>query len=180
MLQIFKKKEIEPEQPFEVEALGECQENESETFEEVVESATAEPEENTQPDDQTEGEPSEATPIGFTDEFEENSKAYAAGRNVPEGELKAALRWIRDIGEGWNNGDLTTEMLEICLNGVCYRQDLEDARLEGEIAGRNARIEELYITPEESDGLPHFASKGNIGNASGNLSSIFDLARSSR
>lgn len=179
MLHIFKKKEIADDAPYELEALAECQENESETFEEVVESATAEPEDQAEetPSEET---PTEATPVGFTDEFEENSKAYAAGRNVPEGELKAALQWIRDIGEGWNNGDLTTEMLEICLNGVCYRQDLEDARLEGEIAGRNTRIEELYITPEESDGLPHFASKGNIGNASGNLSSIFDLARSSR
>ncbi len=192
MLQIFKKKETLPVLSGNAEALVEIHEDESASFEELVEERDEKIEEGKVSDEEAsdisnEENPEEPevgneipAPAGFTKEFEENARAYAFGRNVPEGDLNAALAWLEQIGEGWTGANLSMEMLEVVVNGVRYSQDLSDARNEGEIAGRNARIEELYLNPEDSDGLPHISSKGNVSKSSKSAASIFDLARSSR
>lgn len=192
MLQIFKKKDEVANPPVGIETLIEPQEedlfNPPEGYGGNAE-ATDYPETMADTGNSGKQEAAEESAVdsaeidgqqsGITEEFVRNAKAYAMGRDIPEGELNDALDMLQSIGEAWTGGKLDLEMFETVLNGIIFHSAMEKARSEGEIAGRNARIEELYLQPEESDGLPHPISSGNA-TGSGNATSIFDLARSSR
>lgn len=181
MLQIFKRKDENPEPPINAETLVEVDmvepaeiavtpEIETSDIAEIAE-AVEKPEETAEP---------EINSFGITDEFRAEALAFAHGRNIADDQLDIALTMIDDIGKGWGEGGLSLGMLEVIVNGLNFEHAVERARMEGEIAGRNSQIEELFMKQEDSDGLPHLSGKGNIGRSAGSASSIFELARSSR
>lgn len=186
MLQIFKRKDENPEPPVNAETLIEVDAFNPIEMDEAQESEIPEPTESTEsaetiePDELTEIEKPEIKSFGITDEFRIEALAFAHGRNITDDQLDIALTMIDDIGKGWSEGGLSLGMLEVIVNGLNFEHAVETARMEGEIAGRNSQIDELFMKQEDSDGLPHLSGKGNIGRNSGSASSIFDLARSSR
>lgn len=75
-------------------------------------------------------------------------------------------------------GQQDEEMLiKILTRGLDYDKAIEAARKEGEVAGRNAKIEQLMAEENAGDGVPHPAvGSGGLDTRRG--PSIFDLARS--
>lgn len=51
-------------------------------------------------------------------------------------------------------GKITPETFDMALKVVRHDADVDNARSEGEIAGRNAKIEETMRKPSEGDGMP--------------------------
>ncbi|MDE7438254.1 MAG: hypothetical protein K2M93_07185 [Muribaculaceae bacterium] len=110
------------------------------------------------------------------EKFEAMAKAFATERNIAESDMEAGIKVLKDIRDGWMSGELTTDMLALVMRGLEYDKAVKEAREAGEIAGRNTQIEEKYMRPIESDGLPHLAGS-NVRKNSTRISSIFDLAR---
>ena len=119
----------------------------------------------------------EKTEPGFSPEFEIEARSFAKGRQYPDAQLEEGLSLMREIGMAWIDSALTVEMLEVLIRGLDYERAVAQAAEEGEIRGRNIQIDEKYMRPDDSDGLPHLPGKGNVGRGSRGVSSIFDLAR---
>ena len=87
-----------------------------------------------------------------------------------ENSLNTLLKITGDIA----SGNISPEMLQLIMKGENYERDLKKAYSEGELAGRNAGIEE-ELSSDSSDGVP--ALGGSAGSVSSSSpSSIFDLA----
>lgn len=118
----------------------------------------------------------EVGPPEYPPVFVAMASAFARGRGMPSEELDSAMAELRRIGEGWRNGTPDVGMLETVIKGLDYDRAVAVASRDGEIRGRNAGIEETYMRPEESDGLPHL-SGGGTARSGKRVASIFDLAR---
>ena len=119
---------------------------------------------------------SEEVPCGITDEFRIASEAFAKGKGLDLTDVEKGINLLQEIGEGWRDGELTVEILEIALRGLQFERAVAEAREAGEIAGRNLQIDEKYMHPVESDGIPHLGGS-NARRSAERIASIFDLAR---
>ncbi len=180
MLKILKKREDRPERK-------------EETVDSVIQAAEMAAEEvqpeNTEPyqpdeigeiamqEDIVETPGEEERQEGVTPEFRLEAESFAKGKELPSERLEEGIGMLKNIGEAWREGELTVELLDVVLRGLDYDKALGKAFAEGELKGRNTQIEEEYMRPEDSDGLPHPQGKGNAGRSAHRVASIFDLAR---
>lgn len=110
------------------------------------------------------------------DDFKSIAATFAKENGIADADLKAGMKILKEIRDGWRDGNLTTDMLALVLRGVEYDKAVKEAREAGELEGRNKQIEEKYMYPVESDGLPHLGGSC-IRKKTSRISSIFDLAR---
>lgn len=108
--------------------------------------------------------------------FVKKAIAFSEEKGINRSDIEEGLRVLREIRDGWSNGSLTTDMLTLVMKGLEYDVAVKAAREEGEIEGRNKQIDEKYMHPVESDGVPHLVNRYKTVNSS-RISSIFDLAR---
>ncbi|MBD5205348.1 MAG: hypothetical protein HDS71_02645 [Bacteroidales bacterium] len=96
--------------------------------------------------------------------------------NVGELEVRqkalSAMQTLQTMDEGENPTDF---FFDLVLKGSDYERAVEMAAMEGEIRGRNTRIEEEQTLIFDSDGIPHPGSSGNVSESSS--PGIFRLAR---
>lgn len=96
--------------------------------------------------------------------------------NVGEVEVRqkalSAMQTLQTMAEGENPTDF---FFDLVLKGSDYERAVEMAAMEGEIRGRNTRIEEEQTLIFDSDGIPHPGSSGNVSESSS--PGIFRLAR---
>lgn len=107
---------------------------------------------------------------------------YRLGSNMSEEELEEALNLLKEIGREVGKGKITIEMLRMSINALRYDTAVSEARKEGELRGRNARISELMPASVESknqDTTPRMPSSGAAG-AGRKRPSIFSLAGEAR
>ena len=86
--------------------------------------------------------------------------------------LKALLAALVELTFEAMKGKVNGATLLMLLNAINFDRAAAEAYKEGEIAGRNAQIEERYF-PKTEDGLPHFRGMKERHNDTG----IFSLAR---
>lgn len=72
-------------------------------------------------------------------------------------------------------GKFSPETIEMAAKALRHDQDVASARQEGEIAGRNAKIDEELKRPEQGDGMPRLSGTSEPP-AQKQGQSIFDLA----
>lgn len=89
-------------------------------------------------------------------------------------EVEAAIAELKRIAADISAGIYSPDHVKWALGAMHRDRDIEAARKEGEIAGRNARIEER-LSRGDGDGLPMLA--GSNSGARRAASSIFDIAR---
>ena len=73
-------------------------------------------------------------------------------------------------------GKFTRESLDMALKAINHDADMENARAEGAVEGRNTKIEEKLRKPKSSDGVPMLAGSNNAPSRKPGRNSIFDLA----
>lgn len=117
-------------------------------------------------------------PEDAEDVFMAEAEAYVRGKGIDESQLRDALDFIEGLRKLKDNEHPTLEMLETVLQGIDYSRAISEAKAEGELAGRNRQIEEVYMRPEATDGLPHLGDSGAVRKNNRSMTSIFDLARS--
>lgn len=127
--------------------------------------ATSDTEETVEPDE--------------ADEIDDAELLKALDEMAPDGfadgekEALASLA-LRILEEG-KKGAFSKETLEMLHGAVALERMVAEADKEGEIRGRNARIEEQVAMENSDDGLPHLSSIS--GASPRRVASIFDLAR---
>lgn len=108
------------------------------------------------------------------DPFMNEALAFAKGRGLSEEAVADAMAFMDKVKKA-EVRDLP--MLEVVLNGLDYKRAVDAAFADGELQGRNRQIEEKYMRPLESDGLPHPGIYGAAPKNTRRATSIFDLAR---
>ena len=68
--------------------------------------------------------------------------------------LDAAWAEVVNIANEAIMGKITRETLEMAMKALNHEAEVENARSEGELAGRNAKIEETMRKPTGGDGMP--------------------------
>lgn len=95
-------------------------------------------------------------------------------------EWNEAFALLFSIVADMANGVITPASAETLLHAVSFPREVETARREGEIAGRNARIEEQLRTPVRSDAVPSLQGSRSAAPPRPRTQSIFDLAGQAR
>lgn len=90
-------------------------------------------------------------------------EAIRAAAEWTSDEIDRALGQLTDIADARSRGIIDSPTLTLLMRGSRYETDIEQARLEGEIRGRNAKIEEhLRELSSPGDGTPSLGGC-NIG-----------------
>lgn len=104
-----------------------------------------------------------------------------ADRGIGDATIDAAMNLIMQMANEAILGKFTEQTVLMALNAVTHDADLANARTEGEVAGRNAKIDEQLRKPKGGDGQPSLAGSNNAPTRrrSGGQS-MFDLAADAR
>jgi len=107
------------------------------------------------------------------------SQAYRDQLDAKYGEdtVDKALAVIDKMFKDALIGKITPEAFDMALKVVTHDSDVENARTEGTIAGKNAKIEEKLRKKNSGDGIPSMASSSAAPAMRGGGYSIFDAAR---
>ncbi len=96
--------------------------------------------------------------------------------NLGDEQVDAAVDLLMGIGNDAIVGKITRESFLMALNAINHDADVENARAEGAIDGRNTKIVEQLHKPKPSDGVPILAGSNNTPAKKPSGNSIFDLA----
>lgn len=89
------------------------------------------------------------------------------------------LPFLTQLATELESGLISDDTRRILTNALNYDADMIRARTEGELAGRNAAVEEHLMSHDDSDGVPH-PGCGQGASTTVRPFSIFDLARDAR
>lgn len=102
-------------------------------------------------------------------------------KGIGDATIDAAMNLIMQMANEAILGKFTEQTVTMALHAVTRDADLQNARAEGEVAGRNAKIDEQLRKPKGGDGQPTLAGSNNAPTRrrSGGQS-MFDLADDAR
>ena len=98
-------------------------------------------------------------------------------RQLGDETIDAAMDLVMKIANEAILGKFTAETIGMALNAVNHDADVQNARTEGTVAGRNAKIDERLRKPKTGDGMPSLAGSNNAPTRRSGGESIFDTAR---
>lgn len=115
---------------------------------------------------------------GNSDTIDEMQQAFEAWLEdaVDDENIRQDARCAMSrVGEAIKEGNFDDALFDVIAKGADYDRAVREAQENGEIMGRNARIEELLADRCQDDGVPHPCSSGRA--MSDRTASIFDIAR---
>lgn len=89
------------------------------------------------------------------------------------------LPFLTQLATELESGLISDDTRRLLTNALNYDADMIRARTKGELAGRNAAVEEHLMSHDDSDGVPH-PGCGQGASTTVRPFSIFDLARDAR
>lgn len=95
-------------------------------------------------------------------------------------EIDAAADWIRDVTNDAVTGLIKAETIDMALKAINHDTDVASASAEGEIRGKNTKVEAQLRKPVRGDGTPTLAGTNNAPATYGRNSSIFSIADDAR
>ena len=101
-------------------------------------------------------------------------------RGLSDETLDAAMDVVFRIANDAIVGKYSPETIDMALKVVSHDADVANARTEGRVAGRNAKIEERLRKPSTGDGQPVLAGRNNAPQKKKSGMSMFDLADDAR
>lgn len=101
-------------------------------------------------------------------------------RGLGDETIDAAMDLIMRITHEAILGKFTAETVDMALNAINHDADVSNARTEGTVAGRNAKIDEKLRKPATGDGQPNLAGSNNAPTRKNSQRSMFDLADEAR
>ena len=107
-------------------------------------------------------------------------EGYRIGRRPLPDEWQEAFGLLFAMVSDLAEGVISPASAETLLRAVSFDRAVETARREGEIAGRNVRIEEQLRSPIAGDGLPSLQGSRSATPRRRRSDSIFDLAEQAR
>ena len=101
-------------------------------------------------------------------------------RHLGDETIDAAIDLVMRMANEVILGKFTAETIDMALNAVTHDADVENARSEGMVAGRNAKIDAKLRKQQGGDGTPNLAGSNNAPTRKNTSSSIFNLADEAR
>lgn len=101
-------------------------------------------------------------------------------RGLGDETIDAAMDLIMRITNEAILGKFTEETIDMALKAVNHDAEVSNARSEGEVAGRNAKIDEKLRKPKTGDGAPNLTGSNNAPTRKSANRSMFDLADEAR
>lgn len=101
-------------------------------------------------------------------------------RGISDDMIDAAWDYLHHIAECAIRGTFTEADIDMALKAVNHDADVQNARAEGTVAGRNAKINEKLRKPQTGDGTPNLAGSNNAPTRKNTNQSMFDLADEAR
>lgn len=101
-------------------------------------------------------------------------------QGLTDEQLDAAADWIRDVTNDAVIGIIKPETIEMALKAINHDADVASASEEGEIRGKNAKVEAQLRKPKRGDGTPTLGGANNAPAPSRQKGSIFDIADGAR
>lgn len=101
-------------------------------------------------------------------------------RGLGDETIDAAYELIQKIANEAIMGKFTQETVDMALKAITRDADVSNARQEGAISGRNAKIEEQLRRKQSGDGLPAMTGANGTSGGSRENKSVFDLAGEAR
>jgi hypothetical protein len=108
----------------------------------------------------------------------EELRVMQENEGLSDEQVDQAITYLIGIFQNLLVGKFTPDSIHMALNALNYDKAVATASQEGEIRGRNAKIEEKYRRPDMSDGLPMMGGQNAPApSATNRARSIFDEAR---
>lgn len=101
-------------------------------------------------------------------------------RGISDDMIDAAWDYLHHVADAAIRGTFTEEDIDMALKAVNHDADVQNARTEGTVAGRNAKIDEKLRKPTTGDGTPNLAGSNNAPTRKNTQQSMFDLADEAR
>lgn len=95
-------------------------------------------------------------------------------------QVDAAMAHLQKIVSDGVMGKFSPENIKMALKAISHDEDVALAAHEGEVKGRNTKIEEKLRKEKKGDGMPTINSKNNNVAQARRGSSIFDIAREAK
>ena len=118
----------------------------------------------------------------FDRNFPESARAideWASAQGISDETVDQLAEKLAEISSNFMVGKFTPETFEMLMKATNYDSDVENARGEGEVAGRNAKITENLRQSRKGDGLQNLNGRNNTGGGSPEKrgKSMFDWAQ---
>lgn len=91
-------------------------------------------------------------------------EAWAAERGISDEDIDTAVTALSKLCGDFILGKIAPESIEMMLKAQNYDADIEQAQMEGEVAGRNAKIEEKLRKGKKGDGTVTLDGKNGKAN----------------
>ncbi len=123
------------------------------------------------------------------DEYEKNMREVTLPmlermkqeRGIGDDMIDAAWDYLHHVADAAIRGTFTEADIDMALKAVNHDADVQNARAEGTVAGRNAKIDEKLRKPQTGDGTPNLAGSNNAPTRNGKKPlNIFDYADAAR
>lgn len=122
------------------------------------------------------------------DEYEKNMREVTLPmlekmkqeRGIDDDMIDAAWEYLHHVADAAIRGTFTEADVDMALKAVNHDADVANARAEGTVAGRNAKIDEKLRKPAAGDGTPNLAGSNNAPTRKRMSQSMFDLADEAR
>lgn len=110
-------------------------------------------------------------------ETRETVEKLQQDENIPDEQIDAAMDFLLNIMRDGILGKFSADSIHMALKAINHDEDVIDAANEGEVRGRNAKIQEKLRQSKRGDGMPQLSGKNNKGTQPKKANSIFDLAK---
>lgn len=101
-------------------------------------------------------------------------------KGLSDERMDAALETLFSIVRDGIEGKFSQQSIELALKANGYDEAVADAAHEGEVRGRNARIDEKLRTARAGDGVASLAGKNTTGAQRKRTMNIFDYAEAAK
>ena len=110
----------------------------------------------------------------------ENLDKFQSENRLSDEMTDKVMEFLAGIVRDGIMGKFTPETIGMALNAENHDADIQNARTEGQVAGRNAKIDEQLRKPKTGDGTPDLAGSNNAPTRKPSNRSMFDLADEAR
>jgi hypothetical protein len=100
---------------------------------------------------------------------------FQASHGLSDDDVNDVMKHLAGIVSDGILGKFSLDSMEMALKAINHDADVEGASLEGEVRGRNAKIDEKLRRSQQGDGTVNLAGSNN--SAKRPARSIFDVAR---
>lgn len=111
------------------------------------------------------------------EETREMIEGMKGDEGLTDDDINRAMSFLATIVRDGILGKFSKESVHLALKALDYDDDVEQAGAEGELKGRNAKIEEKLRKRKGGDTLPQLGGQNGVENEKKKPQSIFDVAK---